>query len=335
MRRRHVLALTAGGAGTLAAGRLWARRDEPFRIYRITYRGRTAVEEGFDDYLAANGVPVVMTERDIGRDTTLLPGLIDEIREVRPDLVVTWGTPVTLGVAGRHDEAHDDRHITDIPIVFALVSAPLRSAIVPSLERPQRNVTGAVHVVPTETQLRAMASYRPFSHLGVLYTPTEPNSVTIVEELAELQPRLGYTLVQRRIPLGPDGMPTADGIEELVAEIRAEGAEWLYLLPDTFLGTVYDRVVPAALAVDLPTFGAVELAVRRGGALVALVSRYYSVGQLAASKALQILAQGRNPGDIPIETLSRFSLIINMALARELELYPPIDMLNYAEVVTG
>lgn len=337
MKRRHVLALTAGGAATLAAGRLWAQDGGPFRLYRITYRGRTAVEEGFDDYLAANGVPVEMVDRDIGRDASLLPGLVEEIRELQPDLIVTWGTSVTLGIAGRHDDAPADagRHIRDIPIVFALVSAPVQSGIVPSRAEPGRNVTGAVHVVPTETQLRAMASYRPFTRLGVLFTPTEPNSLAIVEELGRLEAVLGYTLVPRRFRIGTDGRPTAAGVEELIAEIKGDGADWLYLLPDTFLGTVYDRVVPAALGERLPTFGAAELAVREGGALVALVSRYYSVGQLAASKALQILTQGRQPQGIPIETLSRFSLIINMAVARELELYPPIEMLNYAEVLTG
>ena len=69
----------------------------------------------------------------------------------------------------------------------------------------------------------------------------------------------------------------------VIADIKRAGAQWLYLLPDTFLGTIYDRVTPAALAQQLPTFGAAELAVRSGGALAGLVSRYYSVGQLAAA----------------------------------------------------
>lgn len=334
MRRRQVLGLAIAGAAALAAGGPRAE-TKPYRIYRITFRGRTAVEEGFDDYLAANGVPVEIIERDLGRDISKLPGLVEEIRALKPDLVYTWGTPATLGVAGRHDAADTSGHITDIPVVFALVSAPVQAGIVPDLAAPGRNVTGAVHVVPTETQLRAMASYRPFTKLGVLYNPTEQNSVSIVRELEGLREPLGFELVTREFRLGPDGKPTTEGIEDLIAEIKAGGAEWLYLLPDTFLGTVYDRVVPAALAEKLPTFGAAELAVREGGALVALVSRYYSVGQLAASKAMRILTQGASPAGIPVEMLSRFSLIINMDVARELDLYPPIEMLNYAEVLTG
>ena len=47
-------------------------------------------------------------------------------------------------------------------------------------------MTGVFHVAPTEAQIRAMASYRPFKSLGILYTPTEQNSVVVVEEVREV-----------------------------------------------------------------------------------------------------------------------------------------------------
>ncbi len=321
-------ASVAGAAPAVAADR------PPFRIYRITYRGRTAVEEGFESYLAANNVPVTYIDRDAARDPARVPGFVEEIRELRPDLVYTWGTSVTLGVAGRYDGPDDGRHIRDLPIVFALVSAPVRSGIVPDRAAPGRNVTGAVHVIPLDIQLRAMAAYRPFTRLGVLYTPTEPNSIALVDQLRTLQASLGFTLITRAFALDADGRPTVEGAEARIAEIKAAGADWLYLLPDTFLGTQYHRVVPAALAEALPTFGAAELAIRRGGALAALISRYTSVGRLAASKAMRILVDRAPPQELPIETLKRFSMIVNMPVAQALEIYPPIEMLNYAEVIT-
>lgn len=334
MRRRTLLALAAGGlAGTMAPA--LAQGSKTYTIYRITYRGRTEVEDGFDDYLASNGVNVQFIERDAERGVALLPKFKEEIRALKPDLVYTWGTPVTLGIAGRQDAADKQDFITDIPVVFALVSSPTAAGLVADNARPGRNVTGAVHVVPTETQLRAMHSYRPITRLGVLYTASEPNSVSIVQELRGLRETMGFSLVERQFNVGTDNRPSPDGIEDLIGEIGAEGANWLYLLPDTFLGTQYDRVVPAALAGRLPTFGAAELAIRQGGALVGLISRYYSVGQLAASKAVRILRDGTPAGDVPIETLKRFSLIINLPVAKKLDLYPPIEMLNYAEVLTG
>lgn len=332
--RRHLLG--AAGASLLMPTALSAQTGRgPFTIYRITYRGRTEVEQGFEDYLAANNVMATFIDRNANRDRSKVPGFVPEIREIKPDLVYTWGTTVTLGIAGPFDAADPSPYIRDIPIVFALVSAPVASRIVPRLETPDRNITGAVHVVPPETQLRAMAAYRPFTRLGVLYTPTEQNSTAIVEQVRALQSAMGFTLIERRFATGADGRPTADGVEQLVAEIKADGADWLYLLPDTFLGTQYDRIVPAAIAEALPTFGAAELAIRRGGALVGLISRYHSVGQLAASKAMRILVGGEDPATIPVETLKRFSLIVNLPVAHTLQLYPPIEMLSYAEVITG
>ncbi|PSJ57695.1 ABC transporter substrate-binding protein [Mesorhizobium ephedrae] len=334
MRRRTFLGATAAGiAGMVAPA--FAAQDKPFRIYRVTYRGRTEVEDGFDDYLASNGIAVEFIERDADRGAAKLSGFVEEIRDLKPDLVYTWGTPVTLGIAGRYDAEDKQNFITDIPIVFALVAAPLNAKLVADRAVPGRNLTGAVHVVPTDTQLRAMHSYRPIERLGVLYSSTEQNSLSIVGELQALREPMGFSLVERQFRLGADGRPSPDGIEELVGEIAGDGANWLYLLPDTFLGTQYDRVTPAAMAARLPTFGAAELAIRQGGALVALISRYYSVGQLAASKAAKILRKEVPVEQIPIETLKRFSLIINMPVAKKLDLYPPIEMLNYAEVLTG
>lgn len=341
MQRRRFLNLAGNGlllAGLGTTARIWAGSrgpDRPYRIYMITYRGQTDVERGFRDYLANNQVPVTYIERDAARDPSRLPGFVAEIRKLKPDLVYTWGTTVTLGIVGTYDNPDPGRYINDIPVVFALVAAPVRSRIAPSRASSGRNVTGAVHVVPTVTQVRAMQSYRAFKRLGVLYTPTEQNSVAIVGELRALAPKMGFTLIERRFHIDSAGQPVAAGLEGMVADLRQQQADWFYLLPDTFLGTLYDRIAPAALKQHLPTFGAAELAIRRGGALVGLISRYYLVGQLAALKAMQILVQGIPPARIPIETLKRFSLIINMRVAKELAFYPPIAMLNYAEIINA
>ncbi|MFA7528223.1 MAG: ABC transporter substrate-binding protein [Ottowia sp.] len=300
----------------------------------ITFRGETDVDLGFRAYLAAAGLQVRYTVRDLQRDVAHMPGIIDEIRAQRPDLIYVWGTPATLALVGRWDDPDPDgRFVRDIPVVFALVAAPLQSRIVQDLDAPGRNVTGAVHVVPPPVQLRVMQGYRPWKKLGVLYNGAETNSLVIVEQVREFCMAHDAQLLTRRFHTDAQGQPVADGVEELIAELAAEGAEWLYLLPDTFLGSVYDRVTPAALQHQLPSFGATELAVRSGGALVGLISRYESVGKLAGSKAHAILAEGQAPGSLPVQTLKRFSLLVNMQVAHQLRMYPPIDMLNYAEVI--
>lgn len=333
--RRSLLSLGLGAGTALALpGLASANTERTFKILMLTFRGETEVERGFRDLLDTAGLKTEIVTRDAKRDIANLPAMIADLDTLKPDLIYTWGTPLTLGVVGPYD-SQNPKFIRNIPVVFALVAAPVQARIAPSFASSGRNVTGAVHVVPTDVQMKAMQSYMEFSTVGILYSTGEQNSVAIVREVETFCNSIGAKVIARPFHTDTAGRPIADGVEEMVTQLRADKADWLYLLPDTFLGTIYDRVTPAALAAGLPTFGAAELAIREGGALVGLVSRYYSVGQLAGTKAVDILSHGTPPSRIPIETLKRFSLIINMRIAKSLGIYPPIAMLNYAELVTG
>src|SRR6478609_4218138 len=117
-----------------------------YRIYAITFRGMTDVEKGFQDYFVSHRIPVQITWRDLNRDASRMAGFLDEIKRTRPDLIYTWGTSVTLGVVGTYDGYDPAVNITDIPVVFTLVAAPVLVKIVPDLKSPRRNVTGVFHV---------------------------------------------------------------------------------------------------------------------------------------------------------------------------------------------
>jgi putative ABC transport system substrate-binding protein len=310
-------------------------RTKPLRIYAITFRGMTDVERGFQDYFAARKIPVDITFRDLNRDATRMPGFVDEIRKTKPDLVYTWGTSVTLGVVGPHDAVDPNKHITDIPVVFTLVAAPVAAKIVPDLKSPGRNVTGVFHVAPTEAQMRAMSSYRPYKSIGVLYTPTEQNSVVVVEELRAAGKKMGFTVNAKPFNLDPAKKVTIEGAAQMVRDLKAQKADWLYLPPDSFLGTQAKAVViPAAMEAGLPTFASTEQLMETG-ALTGLVSRYYAIGQFTAYKVEQILLNRTPASRVPVETLTRFSLQVNLETAEALKLPPPLPMFNYAEILTA
>jgi putative tryptophan/tyrosine transport system substrate-binding protein len=275
-----------------------AKPTRPFRIYAITFRGMTDVEKGFSDYFASRKIPVQITYRDLNREP-----------------------------------ARD--FIRDIPVVFTLVAAPTLARIVPDLKMPGRNVTGVVHVGSTEGQIKAMAQYRPFQTLGVLYTPTEKNSVVLLDEIRRLGREQGFHTVERTFRLDAARKPIPDGAADLVRELKDAGAQWLYLPPDSYLGTLAESViVPAAMQLGLPTFASTEQ-LMQAGALSGLVSRYYNVGQFTAHKAEQILVDKHAPAAIPVETLKRFSYQIRMPAAKRLNLPPPLPMLSYAELITS
>jgi len=316
------------------ASSLLPRGTQPFHIYMVLGRGEGENEAGFKDYLHRRGIPTRYTIRNPQGDLRQMADIRTDIHQQRPDLIYTYGTPQTLGIAGPYDAPASDGYITDIPVVFTFVASPVDARIVRALDHPGRNVTGTIHIAPMTVQFNTLLAYRKISKLGVLYNPAEHNSVLVVEELRREAPQHGVILLEAPVPLGTNGQPTAAVIPDLIHSLAKQGAEMLYIGPDTFVAGINRDVVAAtALADRLPTFSVTETIVRKNGALFGLTSSASAIGRFTALKAAKILVDGKKPEDIPAETLQRFSILINMPTARALEFYPPMGLLNLAEVI--
>ena len=48
-----------------------------------------------------------------------------EARALHVDLVVTWGTTVTLGMVSTYDKVNPSINLTDIPVLFMIVTDPV------------------------------------------------------------------------------------------------------------------------------------------------------------------------------------------------------------------
>ena len=305
----------------------------PYRILMLLWRGATDVEKGFKAYIQEQHLPFELIIRDAGQDPAKIPALIAEARQLKPDLVYTWGTPLTLGVIGEYDKADPVHHLTEIPVVFTMVAYPVDARIVPTMNSSGRNVTGTTHSVPVETQIKAIRAYRPMHRLAVLYNPAELNSIINIGELRRAAQTLDFELLAQPLPLDADGKPDPGTLPQLVAELAAREPQFLYLGPDTFVGNYRQVIAAEATRHGLPVFAATDRPIRDSDVLFGLVAPYYHLGRFTAFKAEQILLNHLAPQDIPIETLRRFTYLVKMPVARTLQLYPPLPILNYAEVI--
>lgn len=325
--------LTGLGA-SLAAPAVLKAQGARKRVFMVLFRGETEVEQGYRAYVQERGLPFELIVRNLDRNRANMPKFIEEIRATKPDLVYGWGTTVALGLVGPHDAADRSAYIpADIPCVYALVADPVGAKLASQMGAGTgRNVTGVSHIVPLASQMAAIQAYRPFNKIGMIFNPQEENSVLNVKAMQALAEEKGYTVVVEEVSMS-GGNPDPAAVPALVDKIADAGAQFFYIGPDTFVGDQRHAITARSMERRLPTFTATELEVRTSDCLFGLVSRYDNVGRFVAYKSEQILMQGLKAATLPVETLQRFSYIVNMSVAQRLKLYPPMSVLRFAEVI--
>ena len=318
-----ILVVAALATATLAQGK-------DFRVMLILFRGTTPAEQGFMDYLKTR-LPINFAMRDVDGNRSRVREFVAEAKQQRVDLIYTFGTTVTLEAVGALGNVDPTVHVTDIPIVFNIVADPVGAGLATAFAATDRNLTGVSHIVPMPDQLRAMQQFRSVRKLGVIYNSLEANSKLAVEQLRQLAPQFQFELLET--PLLSGQKPDAREIDEAMRRLIQSRPDFIYLPSDSSLIERAAVVVGFATAAGVPLISATEDPIRKDGALMGLVSNYANAGAFAGYKAEQILLGKTAAGKIPIETLQRFALVINMKAARLLGIYPPLDLIKIAELL--
>lgn len=308
--------------------------ENPARIYMVVWRGCEEACQGFQQYLQDNQLPVELIIRDTGKVKSRLPGFIEEARQLQPDLVITWGTSVSKALIGPVNGTNPEQYLQNIPMLFMIVADPVGAGIIKSYEESGRPlVTGIRNRVPEEVQLNVLKDYLQPKRIGVVYSPAETNSVLNTRKLEQLAREMDFELVSQTYQLDAQGQPLPDQLNSIMASLKAEGVDAVYVGSSSYNRQKRDEFTRAAKASGLPVASAYDVMVTKSDGLIAVANRYYNVGRQAASQAEKVLFGGHQPGSLPIASLNRYSIFINMQVARELQLYPPIQLLKIAELV--
>lgn len=307
-----------------------------YRAMIVTWSGRC--EEacaGLQAYFKDKGIDAAFLLRDAEGSKEALSGFLAEARSQRLDLIVTHGTNATLGMAGPLSERGKPGFVPEIPKVFMLVADPVGAGLVRSLDVPGRpDLTGTYNRVPERVNIETLRAYRPqFRRLGLLYHANEQNSVMKRDELAALSGSMGFELLAKELPLGPNGRPKANEIAAQMAALKGAGADFVYLGSSTFLRENSKLLAEAAEREGLPVLSPYESLARDGHALLSVAARYADVGRLAGQQAEKILRQGATAGSLPVLRMTKFAVVINMQVAKKLNLMPPLNLLQIAETV--
>lgn len=305
-------------------------QEKTYSVMLIMFRGMTDAERGFTEYLKYR-VPVEFLLRDANGDRAKVKEFLAEAKEKKVDLIYTFGTTVTLETVGAVDEANAQNKITDIPVVFNIVADPVGVRLADNLSATGRNLTGVSHIVPMSDQLNAMKRFKTVKTLGIIYNPKEPNSQLSVQQLRQQATQFQFDLIET--PITSNATLEDRDISIAMQGLIVAKPDFIYLPSDSSIISRAKIIVDAANEAGIPTLSATEGPIRDSGALMGIVSNYVSAGQFAGYKAEQILTRKERIETIPIETLQRFTIVVNMKTAKKLNLFPPLDIIKIAELL--
>lgn len=308
--------------------------SDTFNVHMVVWRGCEDACQSFIRYFEDRELPVEVEVTDVSRDRDKLPMVQAQLLADPPDLVVTWGTSVSRGILGTREDHGTGSALGEIPAIFMIVADPVGSDLVASYDASGRDmVSGVRNRVPEDVQLRLLFEYFRPEKLGVLNHPGELNSILNTDKLRAISGELDFELVEQLYQLDADGDVEVGQIQEAMAALKAKGAQAVYVGSSSYNLEHQTEFVAAATALELPVFSAYTQMVRDGGALMAVGTSYSNVGRLAAGQVADVLLNGKSPGDLSIKELNRYSVILNMASAEILGLYPPLSLISVAEVV--
>lgn len=258
----------------------------------------------------AEGRNLTLVARYSGEDAARLPALAAQIVGESPDVIFATTLPAALAAK---------QATATIPIVFNVLPDPVEHGLVATLARPGANITGlAINssaLIPKRLQLLKEAVPR-LSRVAVLLDPRQDESCEAAwEALREPAQALGVSLERVSVASGYahafDSIARARLQAVMVpattrfyndAALIAAHASRRRIIPILSVGDVAEEHI-------LMAFGPLQAEAYRRAAL--FVDR---------------ILRGAQPGTLAVEQPTRYELVLNLRVARELGIAFPRDL---------
>jgi putative ABC transport system substrate-binding protein len=215
-----------------------------------------------------------------------------------------------------------------IPVIFVIVTDPIRSGFVGSLARPGGNATGFTIMEPTTAGkwLGLLKEIAPrVNRAALLFNP-------------KTAPYVDYYLTPFKAASGSFGMeaiaaPVRDRTEldTVIAAQAREPNGGLIAIPDGFLNVHRAEIILQAARYRLPAVYPWRFFAEEGG-LLSYGCEQRDIFRLAASYVDRIL-KGETPSELPVQAPVKYELVINLKTAKALGLIVPPALLTSADTV--
>jgi putative ABC transport system substrate-binding protein len=280
----------------------------------------TAFKEGMQQRGWSEGRNVEIDTRFGADDIDLEQKGAAELIALTPDIIFASGT-LSVAALRRLDRT--------VPIVFANVTDPLGAGFVDSLNRPGGNTTGFMIYEYTLSGkwIELLKEIAPnVTRVAILRNPDNPVGIALFGAIqAEAR-----SLAVEVSPI--DSRLNARDIERVIRDFGRLPNSGMILTPNAAaMPAGYKLVIALAAELKLPTIYPFTNMVAEGG-LICHSTNAVDESRRAADYVDRIL-RGEKPGDLPVQALTKYQIVINMKTAKALGLTVPPALLAQADKV--
>jgi len=315
------------GSSLLACTHI-AGANQTAKVWRIGYlsggfrppdgAAPVSLREGLQALGYADGKDITYEGRWSQGRNERLPELTAELIAQKVDLIVASG-----GAAG----AAAKQASGTIPVVVLLAGDLVETGLVASLARPGGNVTGVNDpaVVLSAKRLEFLKEVVPTAKRVAVILNADDYAMTLrYREIEKAAQVLG-------VSIEPLGVRESDDFDVALAAMTHARPDALMMVSDTLTTLNRKRVLDYAATHQIPAMYEFGTLVESGG-LISYGSGLSEGFKLAADYVAKVL-KGAKPGELPVEQLNRYFLVVNLKTAKALGLTIPQSVLLRADEV--
>ncbi len=177
------------------------------------------------------------------------------------------------------------------------------------------NVTGTSDLAPLNEQAAMLQELFPEAkNVGIVYCSGEANSVYQADVIQPILEGMGYTVERFTFS---DSNDVAS-----VTSAACSASDVIYIPTDNTAATYTETINNVALPAGVPIIPG-EGSMCKGCGVATLSISYYDIGYIAGEMAVEILAEGKNPGDMDILFAPEVVKMYNPDICSALGITPP------------
>ena len=210
----------------------------------------------------------------------------------------------------------------NIPVIFTACSDPVQAKI------DSGNITGTSDKLPVEAQLQLIRALQPDAKvLGIVYTTSEPNSVSTIADYEAAVADYGFTLETV-------GVTAQSEVTQAIDTLINRGVDCFSNLTDNNVVGVLAAILDKTNEAGIPVYGS-EIEQVKIGCVASAGIDYYQLGIQTGLMAAKVLTGEATCEDIPYETISEYSTYVNSDALALMNIELPADIQENATECAG